>query len=201
VLDEGAAEGDRQQLLAAADAEHGHVAGQSAAGDRDTLIKNLQEAGSSLKSGSVYEYLSARVQTGKPGSAAREAAPWLKLAEVTYKDPADQLRIALTQRLDRICEARPSASLVVHVDDISISTAGACTDSCLERLRRADRQLVQEVQEQLGLTFAAEKASVAATTRSMKADFSSRGPRSLRSLRSPAPPPRRCVSDMRYLFA
>jgi len=69
----------------------------SAAGDRDALIKNLQEAGSSLKSGSIYEFLAERAQTGKPGAAAREAAPWLKLAETAYKDPADQLRIALTR--------------------------------------------------------------------------------------------------------
>jgi hypothetical protein len=69
----------------------------SAAGDRDALTKNLQEAGSSLKSGSIYEYLAARAQTGKQGAAAREAAPWLKLAEGAYKDPADQLRIALTR--------------------------------------------------------------------------------------------------------
>ena len=90
-------------------------------------------------------------------------APWLPKAQGIIAGSAfatTELRIVLTESLDRIVEDNPTASLVVHVDDISVSASGGSPLTIRSRAQQAYNQLVELVQGQLGLPFSAVKATI-----------------------------------------
>jgi len=80
---------------------------------------------------------------------------------------ATELRIMLTECPDQIVEDNPTASLVVHVDDISVSVSGESPLAIISQAQQADNRLVGLVQGRLGLPFSAEKATILATSRGL----------------------------------